>query len=97
MHHVDVTKYAYIYDEECPKGVNRNAPIAVMFGGMGWLLLSTLKQMSHIRIWLRLTKMSEDRRRNCRISGKLIIPCNTILSSFSRAPSLFNVNFYSLT
>jgi len=42
-------------------GVNRSAPIVAMLGDMGWLPMLAITQISCIRFWLRLRKMSEDR------------------------------------
>ena len=42
-------------------GVNRSAPTVAMLGDMGWLSMLTITQISCVRFWLRLTKMSENR------------------------------------
>ena len=41
--------------------MNINARISATLGDMGWLTMSTITQMSCIRLWLRKTKMSEHR------------------------------------
>ena len=39
-------------------GVGRNAPIAALLGDMGWYPMSIITQISCVRFFLRLIKMS---------------------------------------
>ena len=60
--HMPCTQIAKIQNNPVRRflGVSRNATIAAMLRDMGWFPMLTITQMSSVRFWLRLTKMSED-------------------------------------
>ena len=45
-------------------GVGRSAPIVAPIGGMGWLPIATITKLTCIRLWLRLSNMTDDRLNN---------------------------------